>query len=226
WNRRKNGEVFPEYLSIAAVKDTKGIVTNYVATYTDFTMDKAAGEQIKNLAFYDPLTHLPNRRLFIDRFNAALSASERHRDYGATLLIDLDRFKMLNDMHGHSCGDLLLKEVAVRIKSCVREMDTVARFGGDEFVVLIEALSEDRSEAIHKVAVVAEKIRESLTQPYKLKEREHYSSPSIGISLFHSSDETVDSLIEYADIAMYQAKSSGRNTVRFFDPNMKQLVRK
>ena len=220
WNRRKNGEIFPEHLTITAVKDAKGIVTNYVAIYTDFTMSKSAEAQIKNMAFYDHLTQLPNRRLFFDRFSAALSASERHGDYGATMLIDLDRFKILNDMHGHGYGDLLLKEVAVRIKSCIREMDTVARFGGDEFVVLIEAISKDRSDATAKVALVAEKIRERLAQPYMLKELEYQSSSSIGISLFHSNDDLVDSLIEYADRAMYQAKTSGRNAIRFFEPGM------
>ena len=217
WNLRKNGEVYPEYLTISAVTDTEGIVTNYVATYADFTMDKAAGEQIKNLAFYDPLTQLPNRRLFLDRITAAIAASNRHDDFGATLLIDLDRFKILNDMYGHVYGDLLLKEVALRIKSCVRDIDTVARFGGDEFVVLIEAISKVKADATVKVEMIAEKIRASLSQPYILKGREHYSSPSIGISLFHGNGESVENLIEKADIAMYQAKSAGRNTVRIFD---------
>jgi len=224
WNLRKNGEVYPEYLTINAVKDSEGIVTNYVATYADFTMDKAAGEQIMNLAFYDPLTQLPNRRLFLDRFSAALSASNRFGDFGATLLIDLDRFKQLNDMHGHGYGDLMLMEVAIRIKSCVREIDTVARFGGDEFVVLIEAISEERKDAIIKIGKIAETIRACLSQPYMLKGREHYSSPSIGISLFNGNGESVDNLIEYADVAMYQAKSAGRNTIRIYDPDMRHQV--
>ena len=220
WNMRKNGEVFPEYLTISAVKDAEGIVTNYVASYADFTMDKAAGEQIKSLAFYDPLTQLPNRRLFLDRFNAALSSSERLGDFGATLLIDLDHFKELNDMYGHGFGDLLLQEVALRIKSCVREMDTVARFGGDEFVVLIEMLGKERDIATHKAAAAAEKVRECLTRHYFIKGGEHYCSPSIGISMFQGDKEKIDTLIEYADKAMYQAKNSGRNTVCFFDPKM------
>ncbi|MBI3903134.1 MAG: diguanylate cyclase [Nitrosomonadales bacterium] len=184
----------------------------------DITERKLAEEKIFNLAFYDALTSLPNRRLFLDRFNAALPASARRNDYGATLFIDLDHFKALNDTLGHEYGDLLLKEVGGRIKSCVREMDTVARFGGDEFVVLIEAISNDREDATRKVALVAEKIRASLAQPYKLKENGHLSSPSIGGCLFHGSEEPVDTLLEHADMAMYQAKNSGRNAVRFYDP--------
>ena len=133
------------------------------------------------------------------------------------LFIDLDEFKALNDTFGHDCGDLLLIEVAARIKSCVRAMDTAARWGGDEFVVLIEEISDDRDEALRKVGLVAEKIRETLARPYHLNGREHQSSPSIGVSLYRGSEETVDTLLQQADRAMYQAKSSGRNAVRFFD---------
>ena len=187
-------------------------------------MDKAAGEQIRNLAFYDPLTQLPNRRLFLDRFSAALSESNRYGGIGATLLIDLDHFKQLNDMYGHGYGDLLLQEVAMRIKSCVREIDTVARFGGDEFVVLIEAISEGQEDAKAIISKVAEKIRASLSQAYLLKGHEHFSSPSIGISLFSGNGESVDTLIEHADKAMYQAKSAGRNTIRFYQTDMQHHV--
>ncbi len=184
----------------------------------DITARKQAEEDIHNLAFYDALTKLPNRRLFIDRASAALIASTRHNNYGAILFIDLDNFKPLNDTFGHDYGDLMLMEVCVRIKSRVRQIDTVARFGGDEFVVLIEAFSNEREDATHKVALVAEKIREVLNQPYMLKGHEHHSSTSIGISLFHGNDEPLEILIEHADNAMYQVKKSGRNGVRFFDP--------
>lgn len=188
----------------------------------DVTQRKKAEEEIHHLAFYDALTKLPNRRLFLDRFGSALTASVRHNKFGAVLFIDLDHFKLLNDTLGHDYGDLLLIEVAVRIKSCVREMDTVARLGGDEFVVLIEGVSDAQEEASFKVGLVAEKIREALACPYHLNGHERQSSPSIGVSLYRGNEETVDTLLQQADRAMYQAKSSGRNAVRFFDPVMRK----
>ncbi len=224
WDRRKNGHLYPKWMTITAIRNERHEVTQYVAIFSDITARKQAEDEIRNLAFYDALTRLPNRRLFLDRFNAALPASARRNNYGATLFIDLDRFKTLNDTLGHECGDLLLKEVGVRIKSCVREMDTVARFGGDEFVVLLESVSEERDDASRNVALVAEKIREALAKPYMLKDHEHHSSPSIGICLFQGNKESVDTLLEHADMAMYQAKQAGRNTVRFFDPVMQQNV--
>ena len=190
----------------------------------DITERKRAEEEIHHLAFYDVLTKLPNRRLFLDRFCAALTASVRHNNFGAVLFIDLDRFKQLNDTLGHEYGDLLLIEVAARIKSCVREMDTVARLGGDEFVVLIEDVSDDQDEASYKVGLVAEKIREALARPYHLNGHEHQSSPSIGVSLYRGNDVPVEELLQHADMAMYQAKDAGRNAVRFFDPVMQNNV--
>lgn len=222
WDRRKNGEVYPKWMTITAVKNEQHETSHYVAIFSDITARKRSEEEIHNLAFYDALTKLPNRRLFRDRFQAALTASARRRDYGAVLFIDLDRFKSLNDTLGHDYGDLLLKEVSVRIKSCVREMDTAARFGGDEFVVLLDALGDDRDDAARKATLVAEKIREALVQPYQLKGHEHHNSPSIGVSLYHGDDESQEILLEHADLAMYQAKKSGRNTVRFFDHTMKK----
>ncbi|MDX8399532.1 MAG: EAL domain-containing protein, partial [Gallionellaceae bacterium] len=224
WDRRKNGEVYPKWMTITAVKNEQHVASHNVAIFSDITARKRIEEEIHSLAFYDSLTKLPNRRLFLDRFRSALLASARRDDYGAVLFIDLDRFKALNDNFGHDYGDLLLIEVGVRIKSCVREMDTVARFGGDEFVVLIGAFSKSLDDVTHQVALLAEKIREALSRPYDLKGHEHYSSPSIGISLYHGNDETIESLIEHADMAMYQAKNSGRNAVRFFDPVMQQNV--
>jgi len=224
WDRRKNGQIYPKWMTVTAVKNEQQETTRYVAIFSDITARKQAEEDIRSLAFYDALTKLPNRRLFIDRFQAALPVSARHNNYGAVLFIDLDRFKVLNDTLGHDCGDLLLIEVAARIKSCVREMDTVARLGGDEFVVLIEEVSDDLDEASHKVGLVAEKIREALARPYCLKEHEYHSSPSIGISLYHGNEETVDTLLHNADLAMYQAKESGRNAVRFFDADMQHNV--
>ena len=153
-----------------------------------------------------------------------MTVSGRRNNFGAVLFIDLDRFKLLNDTLGHDYGDLLLIEVAARIKSCVREVDTVARLGGDEFVVLIEGVSDNQDETSHKVGLVAEKIREALARPYHLNGHEHHSSPSIGVSLYHDNEETVDELLRHADMAMYQAKDSGRNAVRFFDPIMQNNV--
>ena len=222
WDRRKNGEIYPKWMTITAVKNEKGETLQYVAIFSDITERKRAEEEIHNLAFYDALTKLPNRRLFLERFHSALAASARYGNYGAILFIDLDRFKVLNDTLGHDFGDLMLVEVAVRIKSCVREIDTVARYGGDEFVVILESISSDRNDASHTAGVVGEKIRDALSHPYRLNEYEHSSSPSIGISLFHGNDESMDVLLKQADTAMYQAKEAGRNNVRFFDPDMQQ----
>lgn len=220
WDRRKNGEEYPKWMTITAVRNEQHETTHYVAIFSDITARKRSEEEIRKLAFYDALTKLPNRRLFRDRFQEALVASAHHGDYGAVLFIDLDKFKSLNDTLGHDYGDLLLKEVSMRIKSCIRETDTAARLGGDEFVVLFDAASNDRGDATHKVAVFAEKIRETLAQPYMLNGHEYHSSPSIGVSLYHGHDEPQETLLKYADMAMYQAKKSGRNTVCVFDPSM------
>jgi diguanylate cyclase (GGDEF)-like protein/PAS domain S-box-containing protein len=222
WDRRKNGEIYPKWMSITAVKNEHGETTQYVAIFSDITARKQEEEEIRNLAFYDALTQLPNRRLFLERFQAALAASARRDDHGALLFIDLDRFKLLNDTFGHDHGDLMLVEVANRIKSCVREMDTVARLGGDEFVVLLESLGSEREDAARKAGLVAEKIRDALARPYYLKDHEHHSSSSIGISLFQGGAEPVDELIKHADAAMYQAKEGGGNTVRFYAPASRQ----
>ena len=224
WDRRKSGQIYPKWLTISAVKDEQGETTHYVGIFSDITARKHAEEEIRNLAFYDALTKLPNRRLFLDRFRAALPASARHQNYGAVLFIDMDKFKQLNDTLGHDYGDLMLVEVAGRIKSCVREMDTVARLGGDEFVVLIEEVSKNMEDTSHRGGLVAENIREALSQPYRLKEHEHHSSPSIGISLYRGNEHTVEELLRHADMAMYQAKDAGRNAVRFFDPVMQENV--
>ncbi|MFA6920616.1 MAG: PAS domain S-box protein [Gallionella sp.] len=220
WDKRKNGELYPKWMTISAVKNEQRETTQYVAIFSDITERKLAEEEIRNMAFYDPLTQLPNRRLFIERLSASLQASERRRDYGAVMFLDIDKFKTLNDTLGHECGDLMLIEIAQRIKSCIREMDTVARLGGDEFVILIENISTDEQDAAIKVGPVAEKIREALTQTYLLKKHRHHSSPSIGITLFHGNGVSVDELLRRADLAMYQVKHNGRNAVCFFDPLM------
>lgn len=220
WNRRKSGEVYPEYLSISSVKDSNGTVTNYVATFSDITLNKAAEDEIKNLAFFDPLTLLPNRRLLLDRLRQALTLSARSGHEGALLFIDLDNFKTLNDTLGHDFGDLLLQQVADRLTTCVRKGDTVARLGGDEFVVILEELSRTELEAAAQAEVIGTKIMTSLNEPYQLASKNHRSTPSIGVTLFKGQDASLDELMKQADIAMYQAKKSGRNAIRFFDPEM------
>ncbi|MDH4199104.1 MAG: EAL domain-containing protein [Spirochaetia bacterium] len=224
WNRRKNGEVYPEWMSITGIKDDDQKIVQYVAIFSDITARKIAEEEIRSLAFYDALTGLPNRRLLADRFHIALSQSGRSKNYGAVMFLDLDKFKSLNDTRGHEYGDLLLIEVAQRISASVREMDTVARIGGDEFVILIEEVSADQKMALQKIAAVAEKIRLVLNEPYKLKEFNCYSSPSIGVCLYCGNEKSSSDLLKSADMALYQAKESGRNTIRFFDPLMQEEV--
>jgi diguanylate cyclase (GGDEF)-like protein/PAS domain S-box-containing protein/hemerythrin-like metal-binding protein len=224
WNRRKNGEIYPEHLTITAVKDTKGNVTNYVAAFSDITQSKAAEEAIKDLAFFDPLTKLSNRRLLQDRLQQALSASDRSGQTGALLFIDLDNFKTINDTLGHAMGDVLLQEVAERLKSCVRQGDTVARLGGDEFVIMLEDLSVQAVEAAAQAEFIGDKILSSLNHPYKLGNKEYLNTPSIGIVLFNGHRQVTDDLFRQADIAMYQAKKDGRNALRFFDPKMQEAI--
>jgi diguanylate cyclase (GGDEF)-like protein/PAS domain S-box-containing protein len=224
WNRRKSGEVYPEWLSITAVAGQDGAVTHYVAAFSDITQRKQDEAEIRNLAFYDSLTQLPNRRLLMERLRHAMASSTRNLSHGALLFIDLDNFKTLNDTKGHDVGDLLLIEVARRLQTCLREGDTVARLGGDEFVVLIEGLSEAVTQAAAQAEAVGEKIRESINQPYRLRDFEHHASGSIGISLFRGHDVAADELFKRADTAMYQAKHSGRNALRFFDPTMQTAL--
>ncbi|MDD5175951.1 MAG: EAL domain-containing protein [Sterolibacterium sp.] len=224
WNRRKSGEVFPEWLTITAVKGSNGETSHYVSTLTDITGRKAAEDEIRHLAFYDPLTRLPNRRLLLDRLQQALASSARSGREGALLFIDLDNFKDLNDTLGHDIGDLLLQQVAKRLSTCIREGDTVARLGGDEFVVMLEDLSENIREAASQTETVGEKILATLNQAYQLAGHEHHSTPSIGATLFVNHEKTVDELLKRADLAMYQAKAAGRNTLRFFDPEMQAAV--
>ncbi|MDP2822081.1 MAG: PAS domain S-box protein [Sulfuritalea sp.] len=222
WNRRKSGEEYPQWLTITAVRNERDrVTTHYVATMTDISERKAAEDQIRHLALCDDLTQLPNRRLLVDRLQWALAACARSGHRGALLLIDLDNFKELNDTHGHDHGDLLLQHVAQRLNSCIREVDTAARLGGDEFVVMLTDLSEDAAEARRQAEAVGEKILATLNKPYDLFGKQHHSTPSIGITLFANQHKSVDELLKQADLAMYQSKAAGRNTMRFFDPDAK-----
>jgi diguanylate cyclase (GGDEF)-like protein/PAS domain S-box-containing protein len=220
WGKRKNGEEYPNWLNISVVKDKNGIITNYIGTHHDISERKRAEEKINELAFYDPLTHLPNRRLLLDRLSQAMTTSQRNAEYGAVLLIDLDHFKMLNDSLGHHRGDLLLAHVAGRLQGCIREGDTVARLGGDEFVIVLVGLSGKTDEAAAQTESVGQKIKLALNKPYLLADAEHHSTASTGATLFLGQETPIADLLKQADLAMYKSKDKGRNTLHFFDQTM------
>ena len=224
WNKRKNGEIYPQKLTVTAVKDSNDIVTNYVGTLIDITKTKQAEQEIEALAYYDSLTCLPNRRLMMDRINHAMAKNIRSEKIGALLFLDLDYFKTLNDTLGHDTGDILLQQVATRLTSCIRENDTVSRFGGDEFVVLLEDLSELSIEAAEQAEDIANKFLNTINQPFQLNSHIYSCSTSIGITLFTGHQSGVDELLKQADIAMYQAKNDGRNGIRFFNPQMQTKI--
>ncbi len=192
WDRRKNGDIYPKWLTISAFKGDDGAVTHYVGSHFDITERKAAEEKIQHLAFYDPLTRLPNRRLLMDRLQQTLASCSRIDREGALLFIDLDNFKTLNDTLGHGIGDLLLQQVAQRLESCVREVDTVARLGGDEFVVLLEGLSVQACEAAAQTEAIGEKILVALNQPYLLDTYEYYCTASLGATVFNGKSQETD----------------------------------
>ncbi|MBD9405552.1 EAL domain-containing protein [Acidovorax sp. ACV02] len=190
----------------------------------DISGRKAAEDEARYLAFYDALTQLPNRRLLVDRLQQVLVNGARSGLTTAVLFVDLDNFKTLNDTRGHEVGDLLLKDVAQRLRSCVREQDTVARLGGDEFVVVLQNLSSDAPEAAAQARTLGELILAQLRQPYELAGHEHHFTASIGVTLLNHQRDSVDEVLKQADMAMYRAKDAGRNTLRFFDPDMQQAV--
>jgi len=228
WTRCKDGKVFPAWVNITAVKKEDQTITNYIATYIDITKRKAAEDEIKRMAFKDKLTQLPNRRVLIDRLKQTMAASKRTNHYSALMFIDLDKFKPLNDQYGHEVGDLLLIQVANRLVSCVREVDTVARFGGDEFIVMLSELNIKEEESILQAEIIAEKIRAILAEPYFLEIRgdgnrsttlEHRCTSSIGVKIFMGQQCHAEEVIKRADMAMYMAKREGSNKVRFCGPD-------
>jgi len=220
--RHANGAIRPISVSASRIPHTEH--DTFVVTLRDITQQRQDEEEIRRLAFYDPLTGLPDRRLLMDRVRQAMVNSARLGQHGALMFLDLDHFKLLNDTLGHDVGDELLQQVAYRLRNCVREGDSVARLGGDEFVVLLEGLSENRTEAANQAEVVAHKILDALALPYSLRGHGYNSTPSIGIVVFMEDHETMDDLLKKADVAMYQAKAAGRNTARFFDPVMQAAV--
>jgi diguanylate cyclase (GGDEF)-like protein/PAS domain S-box-containing protein len=216
WNRRKSGELYIEWLSIKQVRDPNGRPTHYVAAFSDITARKAGEESIRHQAQYDALTDLPNRVLLFDRLQQALAQAKRDKTHLALMYIDLDKFKPINDNLGHAIGDLILQGVASRMLGCVREADTVARIGGDEFVVLLPIVESD-ADALK----VAEKIRNALNQPFEIADRSLSISSSTGIALYPEHGSTEDELTGNADVAMYFAKESGRDNVKLFQAGMR-----
>ncbi len=224
WDRHKDGHIYPKWLTITAVKDSDNETTHYVGNFSDITERKAAEDKIRLLAFYDPLTQLPNRTLLIDRLEHAIATHSHVQICGALLFLDLDNFKILNDTHGHRIGDELLIEVGKRLRRCVNKADTVSRLGGDEFVILLEELSEIDTHAALYAGAAAKKIIAALNEPFQLSSVLHYISASIGVVLFNSPKATVTSVLASADTAMYEAKKSGKGTYRFFDPSMQHTL--
>lgn len=225
WNRRKDGSLFPAWLTISAIADDQGRVTHFVGNLVDMTERKAAEHRIHELAFYDPLTGLANRRLLRDRLGHAMAAGHRNREVGAIFMLDLDHFKALNDSRGHDAGDAMLSEVARRLLAVVRQSDTVARPGGDEFVVLLEAIGKDMEQATHSAGKLADKIRGVFAEPFDVGPVKNFRmSCSMGATLFYGLDQSVDEILKQADVALYEAKRSGRNDMRFFNAAMQHAV--
>ncbi|MFN7197865.1 MAG: putative bifunctional diguanylate cyclase/phosphodiesterase, partial [Hylemonella sp.] len=224
WYRRKDGSEFPAWVSITTVRDENGQPTHYVADLLDITAQKAAAEEIRQLAYFDPLTELPNRRLLLEQLRHALAASRRSHRHGALLFVDLDDFKAINDTLGHDRGDALLRQVAQRLSRTVRASDSVARLGGDEFVVMLTDLHTDAAQAAREAEIVAGKLLAALREPYDLDGVGHHNSGSVGVALWGPGETTVDELFKQADLALHQAKAAGRDGYRFFDPAMQARV--
>jgi diguanylate cyclase (GGDEF)-like protein/PAS domain S-box-containing protein len=219
---RKDGRVFPLQLTVSRIMVADQV--NYIAIVADISMRRQAEEMIQSLAFSDELTGLPNRRCLLDRLQQAIVSANRSGQRGALMLLDLDHFRHINDTLGPGFGDDLLRQVGVRLLACVREEDTVAHLGGDEFMVMLEALGlGERPAALHAESV-AQKILHALSQPYELRGRPYVSSASLGIVMFDKNAGGFDELVKMADAAMYQAKAAGRKTARFFDPQMQALA--
>ncbi|XKG48373.1 EAL domain-containing protein [Halomonas sp.] len=220
WNRRKNGEVYPEWLTISAVHNEAGDLTHFVATFNDLTERKAAEAEIHQLAFYDPLTGLPNRRLMLDRLEGALKDSYRSGQFGALLYIDLDNFQQINDTLGHHAGDQLLQQIGKRLCEVLRVHDTLARLGGDEFAVLLHDLGRDQLRVGVVTERIANKLLEALRSPFILAGNSVTTTGSIGVTIYRDHGTTLEEILQQADMALFQAKQSGRNSQCFFDPAM------
>jgi diguanylate cyclase (GGDEF)-like protein/PAS domain S-box-containing protein len=220
WNRRKDGEVYPEWLSISMVRDEQGAAKNFIGVFADISSLKESERRLQYMAHYDSLTDLPNRALLSDRLSHALQRARREDTQVAVLFIDLDRFKNVNDSLGHSAGDDLLRQAAVGLQACVRESDTVARLGGDEFTVVLEALGDPQT-----AAAVAQKILQRMRSPFRVADQDVFVTASIGISLYPADGADVDALLKNADSAMYQAKERGRDIYQFYTEELTGYAR-
>ncbi|MEN9480546.1 MAG: hypothetical protein RLZZ298_1941 [Pseudomonadota bacterium] len=219
WDRRKDGSVFPKWLIISAIRNAEHEIENYVASFTDISERKEAADRLLHLAYHDPLTHLPNRLAFDSQLELTIRSCDRDNRQVAVMLIDLDRFKTVNDTLGHHVGDELLKSVALRLRECVRASDIVARLGGDEFVVVLPDI-----ESALTAASVAGKVQRFLADSHVVGEHQLYATPSIGISIFPSDGRDSDTLLRNADVAMYHAKNAGRNNYQFYAARMNEAA--
>ena len=220
WNKDKDGRTHPLWLSISAVRDLKGLITHYIGIYSNASDPKEAERKIMELAYYDPLTNLPNRRLLLDRLNQARITATRNQVFGAILLIDIDRFKAINDTRGHDMGDQVLMAVAQSLRTNLGEIDTAARLGGDEFIVIIQNLGADIGNAMYSVKAIADKLHAAISAPIMLNGITHSPTSSIGVTIFSHLTHSTNELLKEADFALYQAKASGRNAIRYFDNAM------
>ncbi len=226
WNKRKNGEVYPQWSSITAVRDSHGDITNYVASFADITFRKETEGRINQLAYYDPLTGLPNRSLFYDRLKQAILQTERDKSKLALLFVDLDRFKEVNDTFGHDAGDALLIRVAKRVSSCLRASDTLARLGGDEFVIILRELQGEKKQVMLTVEKIVINILNEFSTPYDYQGQVMHSGASIGITMYPDNADNIRQLIQQADTAMYESKNAERNSFRFFSTKMMERITK
>jgi diguanylate cyclase (GGDEF)-like protein/PAS domain S-box-containing protein len=224
WNRRKNGEIYPEWLHISAVLDEQGQVCNYIGAFEDISQHKQAEAKIHSLSYFDVLTKLPNRRLFMDRLQQALLSSKRLDQLGAVFFIDLDNFSALNDTQSHDVGDRVLIEIGQRLVRSVHGDDTVARLGSDEFVVVAENLHQDRDGALVQAKELGERLLAAIRQPIPINGGEFVITASMGVSLFAGRSDSVADLLKRADASMLQVKGTGRDRLHFFDHSMQQAL--
>lgn len=220
WNRNKIGNIYPEWLTINAVKDKLGKVTHYIGVFRDISDKKASEAEIHKLAFYDSLTGLPNRRLLSDRLTQAIAHAKRENGFGALMFLDIDRFKQINDSLGHTIGDRLLQKIANRLQLSLRFEDTIARIGGDEFIIVLFNIGRKQLESISFAETIARKILKVIDAPFEMDGHSLHTTASIGVTLFPEGEDTVEDLLRQADNAMYLAKKKGRNRMCFFDPSM------